>query len=138
VDNETATRIGEAMCCPAGQDMARTMSMIDVKAFDEAFMRSGYHVEKGGCVIEGKRESVEEFMETMFDNNQHQFVQSPTILVYDMPDGSIACRFIDGRHRYLVLRDSGAERMCMATTETGQKIALQAGIATQYFLTNQV
>jgi hypothetical protein len=134
VDDKTATSIGEAMCVPAGQAMARTLSMIDVSAFDEAFMRSGYHVEKGGCVTEGKREKAEEFMDDMFNKKKHQLIQSPTILVYDMPDGSIACRFVDGRHRYFVLRDSGATRMCMATTETGQQIALDAGIATHYFV----
>ena len=93
--------------------------MVDTEALDKAWKAGGLHIPPGGEEIAGRRAGVEKFLQT------GKPVQAPK--VYVQPNGSVV--FGDGRHRFAVLRDSGAKQVAV-TLDKGSAGKIGKGIAT--------
>jgi hypothetical protein len=81
-----------------------TTVMVDAAKLDRAWSKdAGYYVPPGAPGIPGRREGVERFLA------RGEPVQA-SLLTLD-PDGTAS--FIDGRHRFAVLRDKGIDRVAV-------------------------
>ena len=93
--------------------------MVDTESLDKAWKAGGLHIPPGGEEIAGRRAGVEKFLQT------GKPVQAPK--VYVQPNGSVV--FGDGRHRFAVLRDSGAKQVAV-TLDKGSAGKIGKGSAT--------
>lgn len=93
---------------------------VDIGAFDPAFQKDkGFYVgPQGEGAIPGRREGFQEFLKT------GQPIEAPEVHVDDQ--GDVA--FINGRHRYSVLRDQGEKSIPMAMSPESEANARKFGL----------
>lgn len=91
----------------AAKAQRMTTVMVDVAKLDEAFQKdTGFAIGPGGAgAITGRREAFLAFLAKA--RAEGKPVEQPQVTVD--PEGGVA--FVDGRHRFSVLRDQGVERL---------------------------
>lgn len=94
---------------PAAGGFADSAVVVPVADLD-AILAQGHQLPAGGEARPGARAGVLNW----FAHNPPEFCTAPTI-AFSMPatGGIPRARFVDGRHRYTVLRDAGADRIAI-------------------------
>jgi hypothetical protein len=94
------------------------MVTVDIGKFDAGFAKDPQYIGEGKEDVPGRRAAFEEYEKT------GKPVETPEVSV--SPDGKVT--FINGRHRYAVLRDRGEEAMPMAMSEESIANARKNGL----------
>ena len=97
------------------------LAFMDVERFDEMFKRWTGYIGPGEEVVAGKRKQFERFEEC------HKATYAPTAVITGHA-GQEKIRFIDGRHRYAVLRDAGLKVVKIAVPKSNVKPLAKWGV----------
>lgn len=98
--------------------------IVDVAKAEPIFRNSRQYIERGAEARPGSRCKAEEHLL----NDTATQMMAPQIVIVAHDDGSFDMRFLDFRHRYCVLRDSGAEEILCSTDFRSAEFGLKAGV----------
>jgi len=92
----------------------------------ERMFREWKFYQAAGCEhVEGKRARFESYVAEHGTGGIH----CPMVRIYRPADRPYQLRFLDGMHRFLVLRDAGVESIPLMMTQKEKRIAAKIGMA---------
>lgn len=96
---------------------------VDAEKFDAIYKKSGFYVEPYPDLDEDEKKRNDEVKEYMRSDLPFKISE-----VYIKNDGSPKIDFVDGRHRYAVMRDMGFKKIPVAMNQESYNIAREIGL----------
>ncbi len=99
----------------------RKLVMLDIQRIEDLFKKDIFYIEPNGAnTAKSMYDGVKDYL-----NSGHN-IDAPLIELYKAGN-SICVGFIDGRHRFSVLRDMGMRKMPFSLNENSAKLAEEYG-----------
>lgn len=123
-------RIGERFVLDRARPFAGALVCMSVPALEQLFRHAaGQYLEAGEEANAGRRDAVVKYWHAAPADKLLAPTVAFSMRLVDGIEAGVRARFMDGRHRFCVLRDAGAEWINVGCQRNWAKLLVEAGCA---------